>query len=482
MILTWAKDRNETSEGYTDEDVLDGLEPHPAMSSLELKNFYGKVFPSWIMKMAVETQEDITGRLRPLSNLTMLKLLNCSNCQTLPILGHLPFLSTLIMSGLDVELIGSEFYGNSAGKVFQYLRKLVISSFPRLMTWMVPTVDVTVVFPCLECLQVDDCPVLKTVPALHCESLTDLMLEKLNSIESLDIIKACNGLTSLRILEMSLLTHLPDELANCRNLQKLDIWNLKQLMSLPSLKSMECLETLTINCPALISLPDDFFHGLSSLRALYICFCKVLRRLPSSFKELTSLQKIWIGNSGLEDVLPANLSMFRELCYLCISSYSAVSLRSMLKVVEQLPNIRVIGIEGFQDEQQLGEYFSDMSPFLLLQSLCELILVGRPQIRSLPEQLGLLTRITNLGIRLFEDLEEISVWLCNLSSLESLELILCRSLNCLPSKEAMMHLTRLRRLLISECPLLKESYVNKGPEWHKVEHLNYIEVDGENFF
>ncbi|XP_074306844.1 putative disease resistance protein RGA3 isoform X2 [Silene latifolia] len=483
MTLTWAKDRDETSEGYTDEDVLDNFHPHPAMSSIELKNFYGKAFPSWIMKMAVVTQEDIAGRLRPLSNLIILKLLNCRNCQTLPILGHLPSLSTLIMSGLDVEFIGSEFYGNCGGQLFGSLRKLVISSFPRLTTWMVPTVEATVVFPRLESLQVEDCPMLKAIPALHCELLTHLKLDELSSIESLDIIKGCTGLTSLEMCGMSSLTRLPDELANCRNLQELEIQNFVQLTSLPSLKSMECLKSLRIFCQSLISLPDDFFHGLSALHTLFIFGCINLRRLPSSFKELTSLQKIGIYECELENVGLANLSVLRELWYLDIPSYSAVSLRSMLEATEQLPNIKVIGVQGFKDEQQLEEYFSDMTPFLRLQSVKALILSGCSNIRSLPEQLGLLTRITTLDITGFDDLEEIPDWLCNLSSLETLKFMVCHSLRCLPSKEAMLRLTRLRCLEITNCPLLTESYVNnRGPEWHKIEHLSYIEVDEEEIF
>ncbi|XP_074306842.1 putative disease resistance protein RGA3 [Silene latifolia] len=483
MTLTWAKERDETNEGYTDEDVLDGFQPHPAMSYIELENFYGKAFPSWIMNMAVVTPEDIVSRPRPLSNLTILKLLNCRNCQTLPTLGHLPSLSTLIMSGLDVELIGSEFYGNSGGQVFRSLRKLVISGFPRLTTWMVPTVEVTVVFPCLECLEVEDCPVLKAIPALHCESLTHLKLDELSSIESLDIIKGCTRLTLLYMWRLSLLTRLPDELANCRNLQELELRDLKQLMYLPSLKSMECLESLRIFCQSLISLPDDFFHGLSALHTLYIVGCKNLRRLPSSFKELTFLQKIGIYECELENVPPANLSMFRELWFLNIPSYSAVSLRFMLEATEQLPNIEVIGVQGFKDEQQLEEYFSDMTPFLRLQSLKELILHGRSNIRALPEQLGLLTRITTLRISGFEDLEEIPDWLCNLSSLATLSFLICHSLRRFPSKEAMLRLTRLRCLTITNCPLLKESYVkDRGPEWHKVEHLSYIQVDGKEIF
>ncbi|KAH9611999.1 hypothetical protein KSS87_000031, partial [Heliosperma pusillum] len=259
------------------------------------------------------------------------------------------------------------------------------------------------------------------------------------------------------------------------NLQELVIMDFDQLVSLPSLNSMECLRTLEIRCPALISLPDDFFHGLSALDSLYLCCHRDLRRLPSSFEELTSLQRIWIYYFVFENVLPT-LNVFRELWSLCIPSYSAVSLRSMLEAVEQLPNISVIGIEGFQDEQQLREYFSDMTPFLRLQSLKELILVGCSNIRELPEQLGLLTKITTLSIWLFDDLEEIPDWLSNLSSLETLDFATCGSLRRLPSKEAMLRLTQLRELVINSCPLLKESYLEtRGLEWHKVEHLRYIE-------
>ncbi|XP_074306826.1 putative disease resistance protein RGA3 [Silene latifolia] len=483
LTLTWARDRQEPSEGYSDEDVLDGLQPYPEISSLEFNNFYGKSLPSWIMNMAVVTQEVIGGRLRPLSNLTRLKLLNCNNCQNLPTLGHLPFLKTLFLSGLDVEYIGNEFYGNLAGKVFQSLRKLVISSFPRLTTWMVPAIEVTVVFPRLEHLQVEDCPVLKTIPALHCESLTHLKLHKLSSIESLDIIKVCTGLTSLQMYGMSLLRHLPEELANCRNLQILDIKFSDQLVTIPSLKSMGCLQSLTISSQALISQPDDFFHGLYALRKLYIYGCTGLIRIPSSFEELTSLVTLYILKSELEDVLPAKFRAFRGLTDLCIFYHSAEFLRSMLEELEQLPNLEFLGIHGFQDEQQLAEYFSDMTPFLRLKSLKELLLMGYPEMRSLPVQLGLLTTITGLRIVLFEDLEEIPEWLCNLSSLELLEFRSCMSLKCLPSKEALLRLTRLRKLVIKDCPLLKECiFKDNSPEWLKVKHLNYIEIDDREVF
>ncbi|KAK9725924.1 hypothetical protein RND81_05G177800 [Saponaria officinalis] len=493
LTLTWAKDREETSQGNSDEDVLDGLQPHPGITSLELKNFYGITFPSWIMNMAVVTPELIGGNARALNSLTMLKLQNCKNCQTLPTLGHLPFLRTLILTELDVETIGSDFYassnkcnydpGNCSVKAFQSLRKLVISSFPRLTTWMLPSEEVTIVFPCLERLRVKDCHVLKTVPALHCESLTHLKLHKLSSLESLDIVKVCTGLTSLHMCGMSLLTHLPDELANCRNLQKLEIVDFEKLVSLPSLQSLGSLQSLAINSRALITLPDDLFQGLSSLHNLHIYGCTDLTSFPRSVLELTSLKKLWIFRCELENAIPTELSMFRGLSELVISNYSTVSLRAMLEAVEQLPLLKLLGIDGFEDEQQMEEYFSDMTPFLRLQNLKELTLMGSSEIRSLPEQLGLLTRITSLNIWLFEDLEEISEWICSLSSLESLELRLCPSLKCLPSKEALLRLTKLRRLLVIDCPLLTESYVkDKGPEWHKVEHLNYIEVDGEEIY
>ncbi|KAK9725906.1 hypothetical protein RND81_05G176800 [Saponaria officinalis] len=408
LTLTWAQNREETSQGNSDEDVLDGLQPHAGITWLELKNFYGKTFPSWLMNMTVVTSKLIGGNPKALTNLTMLKLLNCKNCRTLPTLGHLPFLKTLRLSMFDVETIGIEFYassnpGNGSVKAFQSLRKLVISSFPRLTTWIVPSQEDASVCPCLVRLQVQDCPELKSIPALDCESLTHLELHKLSSLEFLDILKVCTGLTMLHMCGMSLLTCLPAELANYRNLQRLDIETFEKLVSLPSLQSLRSLQALRINSHALTILPDDLFHGLSSLQELTIYNCEDLERIPTSLIQCTSLKKLWIFYCEMDNAIPADLSMFRRLSDLVFSSYSVTSLRSMLEALEQLPLLRVLGIEGFRDEQQLGEYFSDMTPFLRLHSLKELRLLGWSEIRSLPEQLGLLTRITSLYIWFFED-------------------------------------------------------------------------------
>ncbi|KAK9725904.1 hypothetical protein RND81_05G176700 [Saponaria officinalis] len=487
LTLTWAKDREETSQGNSDEDVLDGLQPHPGITSLELKNFYGKTFPSWIMNMAVVTPEIIGGNARALNSLTMLKLQNCRNCQTLPTLGHLPFLRTLILTELEVETIGSDFYAsdlrNGSVTAFPSLRKLVISGFPWLTTWMVPSQEVTSVFPCLEHLQVKDCYALKSIPGLHYESLTHLELHQLRSLELLDITKAFVGLTSLHMCGMSLLTRLPEELVNCRNLRTLEILDFEKLVSLPSLQSLASLQFLKICSSGLISLPDDLFHGLSSLQQLIMYDCQDLESIPTSVVECTSLEMLRIFHREIEDAIPTDLSMFKRLSELFFSSYSAKSLRSMLEAVEQLPLLESLGIEGFRNDQQLQEYFSDVTPFLRLRNLKGISLCGDEEIRSLPEQLGLLTGITSLKLWLFDDLEEISECVCNLSSLESLEFGLCPRLKRFPSKEALLRLAKLRRLLISSCQLLTESYVtDRGPEWHKIEHLNYIEVDGEEIY
>ncbi|KAK9725897.1 hypothetical protein RND81_05G176500 [Saponaria officinalis] len=492
LTLTWAHNREETNQGNSDEDVLDGLQPHPGITTLELKNFYGKAFPSWMMNMSVVTPKLSGGNLRALNNLTMLKLQNCRNCQTLPTLGHLPFLMTLTLSELDVETIGSDFYASSSRrnydpgtgsvKAFQSLKKLLISSFPRLTTWMGPSQEVTVTFPCLERLVVDNCRMLKTVPALHCESLTHLKLHKLSSLESLDIVRVCTGLTSLHMCGMSLLTRLPDELANCRNLQKLEIADFEKLVSFPSLQSLGSLQSLVINSRALITLPDDLFKGLYALNDLRIYSCPNLTSIPKSLVERTSLKKLRICNCGLGTAIPAELSMFSGLSELVISIYSAESLRSMLVAVEKLP-LKIFGIEGFQNEQQLGEYLSDIAPFLHRRSVKELKLVGRANIMSLPEQIGLLTGITSLHICVFKYMEKMSECICNLLSLESLDFRLCLCLKQLPSKEALLRLTKLRRLIIHDCPLLTKSYVkDKDREWHKIEHLNYIEVDGKEIY
>lgn len=84
-----------------EEDILEGLQPHPKLEKLERKKYVGGKFPSWIMS-----------KLLPLINLKQVQLCSCNRCEAVPTLGHLPNLRQLEIDGMDsLKCIGAEFYG-----------------------------------------------------------------------------------------------------------------------------------------------------------------------------------------------------------------------------------------------------------------------------------------------------------------------------------------------------------------------------------
>nr|XP_027076010.1 putative disease resistance protein RGA3 isoform X2 [Coffea arabica] len=103
LYLEWAPDRE--GDDYNDEDVLDGLRPHPKLEELVIWNFMGDQFPRWLMDLPTTTTlpESATAlpklaslafnfcnrcrELLPLQNFTSLKELEiyrCSGLTTLP--------------------------------------------------------------------------------------------------------------------------------------------------------------------------------------------------------------------------------------------------------------------------------------------------------------------------------------------------------------------------------------------------------------
>ncbi|GFP85206.1 putative disease resistance protein rga3 [Phtheirospermum japonicum] len=171
LNLEW----DESSEGgeANDESVLEGLQPHPNLKGLEICGFNGKRLPLWTSK---------------LNNLMEIALINCRECEELPMLGHLPHLKSLRLDGFqNVKYIGSSFYGIDKCKksginnsyngvyerdtivVFRALERLVLRDMPNLIEWAqvdlpLPSegdetqrlYDEVVVFPCLEELRIHE--------------------------------------------------------------------------------------------------------------------------------------------------------------------------------------------------------------------------------------------------------------------------------------------------------------------------------------
>ncbi|KAL0289931.1 UNVERIFIED_CONTAM: putative disease resistance protein RGA1 [Sesamum angustifolium] len=107
LKFTWS----ELREGeINDENVLEGLQPHSNLKSLEIDGFKGRNFPLWILKMVVH--DDLEGWWIGLNHLREIRLTHCKECDKIPMLGHLPHLKRLYLHDLtNVRSIDSSFYG-----------------------------------------------------------------------------------------------------------------------------------------------------------------------------------------------------------------------------------------------------------------------------------------------------------------------------------------------------------------------------------
>ena len=148
-----------------DEDVLEGLQPHPRLKSLKIENFRGEKFPLWIL-----AGDNSGGGLFLFNHLLEIRLVDCNKCEKIPTLGHLPCLKFLQIEGMDnVTCIGTEFYnsysgvGSSTGRdgsgrnaLFPALERFDLQCMPNLVEWKdaMDPISTGMVFPCLEGLTI----------------------------------------------------------------------------------------------------------------------------------------------------------------------------------------------------------------------------------------------------------------------------------------------------------------------------------------
>ncbi|CDP22204.1 unnamed protein product, partial [Coffea canephora] len=108
-----------------EEDVLEGLQPHPKLQRLGIDSFMGNKFPQWLIN---------------LSKLEALEIIGCKRCSELPSLGQLPSLKRLYLIGLDnIRSIGDEFYASGSStrkrKFFPALEVLYVEYMENLVEW-----------------------------------------------------------------------------------------------------------------------------------------------------------------------------------------------------------------------------------------------------------------------------------------------------------------------------------------------------------
>ncbi|XP_047976116.1 putative disease resistance protein RGA3 [Salvia hispanica] len=311
LCLTWDEDRE--GEITSDENVLEGLQPHTNLKKLEIEGYKGKRFPLWTRKMEVEKVGEIS--CVPLNNLTEIYLVRCYKCEEIPMFGQLPNLVTLwLEEWFNLKSISSSFYGLEKGEtriVFPALKILVLAFMNELTEWAeVESSDVKV-FPQLQRLKIEECPKLKGFPReMIGSSLENLVLDSMSSLENLPGIIDCLSLMKLKIKTCSNLKELI--IKECPNLKELNIkkcQNLKEFIikECPNLKELnikKCqnLKELIIKeeCPNLKeliinecqNLKELIIKGCPNLIVLIISVCPNLKELIT--KECPNLKGLYI--------------------------------------------------------------------------------------------------------------------------------------------------------------------------------------------
>ncbi|KAK4410272.1 Disease resistance protein RGA2 [Sesamum angolense] len=407
LKLVWSHTRECNS--FNDEQVLEGLEPHPNIKSLRIQGFCGDNLPSWIMNRSIS-------EVNRLEKLIELELIDCERCLEIPTLGHLPHLKFLELRGLrNVKSIESmtnleEWIEMSSNDSYQ-----VVNAFPRL-----------------EYLEIDDCPNISRFPSHDFPCLKELQII---SVErgGLLLDRICNNnsssLTSLRLDNVSDVTCLPKRLLyDNQRIMFMYIFSCSSLTHIElSAHNLESLEKIYIsNCKKLKSIRyliqgEEESGGFNSLQILKVDNCDELSDIlsPMMLESCTSLQTLWL--SGCHNLVCFPID-FRSLpsCLLVLGISRCPKLTSLPKGgIHCLSSLTELCIGPFSEEVGLTSFYEIFRGIQQLHSLAKLELYGWPQFESLPDHLQHLTTLKEFRISNF-GMEALPEWIRNLASLECL--------------------------------------------------------------
>ncbi|GKV01157.1 hypothetical protein SLEP1_g13734 [Rubroshorea leprosula] len=451
LEFTWSEER-EANNNTNDEEVLEGLQPHPHLKSLVVWHYQGKNFPSWMQGGFLE------------------------------------------IKGMEkVKSMGSRFYvdqsnsddGVGSATQFPALREFSVACMDSLEEWV--EVKGVTVFPCLERLYIEDCPELKTWSMDGFSSNHKLSSLRISGCDKLIVIPSMDGLISLTSLQLSNcdeLMSLPSGLGSCTSLQELTISRCKKLSSIPSINGLTSLTSLELyNCDELMSLPSELgsctslqeltisrckklssipsINGLTSLTSLQLSDCDELMSLPSGLGSCTSLQKLFICRckalssipsiNGLTSLTSLDLSYCDELMSLPSGLGSCTSLQKLtISGCKKLTSIR--SINGLTSLTILSldycdELMSLPSELGSCTSLQELNIYGCKKLSSIPSINGL-TSLTSLQLFDCDELMSLPSGLGSRTSLQALTISTCRKFSSIPSINGLTSLTSLE---LSDC-------------------------------
>ncbi|XP_031259357.1 putative disease resistance protein RGA3 [Pistacia vera] len=254
-------------------------------------------------------------------------------------------------------------------------------------------------------------------------------------------------LRHLRYLDLAWnysLKKIPESFCELQNLQMLNLRDCYELKKLPNnIQKMIRLRYLEITTQEEV-LTEKGIGCLSSLQYLHLRKCKYLVSLCEGIQGLKSLRALYVRNCPLIS-LPDTIRYLTKLEMLIIWSCPNINLKMELQEEDHelklsLKRFIIFNLNSLVD-----------LPQLLLQASADTLKYMR--------------------IEWCENLEALSEWFQNFTSLEELEITSCHKLSSLP--EGIERLTSLKELKITDCPALIESIRN---DESKIAHVPLVRL------
>ncbi|WOL07182.1 disease resistance protein RGA3 [Canna indica] len=300
LQLHWSMSGSASRGVRDDKSILSFLKPHTNLEELKLLGYKDSSFPSWLSDSAF-------------TNLTILCLSHCNNCESLPALGRLPMLQELQIIGMEkLEVVDCTFFCKRDGTIpnFPKLDRLVFEDMPSLKIWddcVLHSLSQLVIKNCVNLERfIHDLPSLSMLKIEGCPKL--IGLRRFPSLMSLDVasighwIWGCRRylttLTSITLSSLSIETF-PDNWLPV-GLVCLNIQQCKQLKCLPELTNLSSLDNMEIlDCPGILFLPRN---GLpTTLKFLRIKDCPILSQRcqdekGEDWRKLAYVCSMWIND------------------------------------------------------------------------------------------------------------------------------------------------------------------------------------------